>query len=135
MLLRSSIQGSGDHGNLEQFPFLETLVLDKNGLTSLAWLPPCPTLTTLWANNNALADAEALCDAVGAKFPALQMLSTMRNPCCPFLKADAGPDDYRRYRLRVLHRLPGLLSLDGSLLVQLALFFLLGVEHLLQALR
>ena len=51
---------------------------------------------------------------MAAKFPALRMLSAMRNPCCPFLKPDAGPDAYRRYRLRVLHRLPGLLSLDGT---------------------
>ena len=38
--------------NLQCFPSLQTLVLDKNGLEDIKGCPSIPTLTTLWFNNN-----------------------------------------------------------------------------------
>ena len=40
--------------NLQYFPHLETLVLDRNRLVDLTAVrcPPLPHLTTLWCNNN-----------------------------------------------------------------------------------
>lgn len=38
--------------NLQYFPSLQTLVLDKNNLEDVQECPVIPTLTTLWFNNN-----------------------------------------------------------------------------------
>lgn len=38
--------------NLQCFPSLQTLVLDKNDLQDVRGCPTIPTLTTLWLNNN-----------------------------------------------------------------------------------
>jgi Leucine-rich repeat (LRR) protein len=71
-----------DLGNLRDFPHLEVLVLDKNGLSDLSSLPVLEKVNTLWLNNNHLADLSTLMDDIVKKCPNLVFLSKMRNPCC-----------------------------------------------------
>jgi hypothetical protein len=95
---------------------LHTLILDKNGLTSLAGFPPMPALTQLWFNNNAAEDLTAFCDDVAALYPALTWLSFMRNPAAPPLVCQSEEDAAAatRYRLYVVYRLPKLQVLDAQ---------------------
>jgi len=100
--------------NLRFFTKVETVILDKNGLSDLSTCPALPTLHTLWVNNNNISDLPAFFDDVSKKFPALQYLSMMRNPGCPGLMDIVNPDleAIRLYRLYVLYRVPQLLVLD-----------------------
>jgi len=100
--------------NLRFFTRLETLILDKNELSSIASCPTLPTVRTLWCNNNAIYDLPAFIDEVLAKFPNLHFLSMMRNPACPGLMDIVNPDieAIRLYRLYVLYRFPQLQALD-----------------------
>jgi len=68
--------------NLKNFPRLEVLVLDKNGMADLSSLPVLEKVNTLWLNNNQLADLPGLMDEIVNKCPNLVFLSMMRNPCC-----------------------------------------------------
>ena len=100
--------------NLQWFTKVETIILDKNGLTDIKTCPALPTLRTLWCNNNAIVDLPAFFDDVTKKFPNLRYLSMMRNPGCPGLMDIVNPDleAIRMYRLYVLFRCPQLLELD-----------------------
>jgi hypothetical protein len=103
-------------GNLERFTALHTLILDKNGLASLAGAPVSRTVRTLWLNNNAFADLVGTLDAIAATFPGVTYLSLMRNPASPPLVVASEADlaAAARYRLYVLHRLPQLEFLDAA---------------------
>jgi hypothetical protein len=105
-----------DLADLKYFPMLETLILDKNGLTGLENCPSLSHLHTLWCNNNEISDLSAFLDCVSEKFPKLRYLSIMRNPGCPGLMNLNAPDldAIRLYRLYILHRLPQLVALDWS---------------------
>ena len=103
-------------GNVQLLPALRTLILDKNGLRSLAGFARCEGVTTLWLNNNALDDLPELCDALAASFPRVTYLSLMRNPASPPLICASEEDSAAaaRYRLYVVHRLPRLEFLDAA---------------------
>jgi len=124
------------------WPALEELILDKNALTGLVGLGPAPLpkLRTLWLNNNAIDDLEALLTSIEKLAPQLTYLSMLRNPVAPdsyFSGADAlspssgvaqasggmisssrGGDDsmesYARFRLYVCYRLKHLAFLDAT---------------------
>lgn len=100
--------------NLKYFTSVETVVLDKNGLSDISTCPRLQTLKTLWCNNNEISDLPAFLDDVCAKFPSLQYLSFMRNPACPGLMDIVNPDleSIRLYRLYVLYRFPLLRMID-----------------------
>jgi len=106
--------------NMEKFEYLETLVLDKNGLRDLSWMCPIATLRTLYVNNNNVTDLPAFIDQVKELFPNLEYLSMMRNPCCPCFwnivenEKEDEQAEYRRHRLYVLYRLPRLSFLDAT---------------------
>jgi hypothetical protein len=70
---------------LQYFEALQTLVIDHNNLTSMSHCPSIPTLKTLWCNNNQILNLSEFLDVVLKKFPNLQHLSIMRNPCTPSL--------------------------------------------------
>ena len=70
---------------LKYFEALQTLVIDHNNLTSMSNCPSIPTLKTLWCNNNQILNLSEFLDVVLKKFPNLQHLSIMRNPCTPSL--------------------------------------------------
>ena len=102
---------------LDMFTRLETLILDKNNLEGLSWCCPLPSLKTLYFNNNNVSDVDSFVSDVAKKFPALEYLSMMRNPCCPefFTITDSShQEDYRRHREYILFRLPGLQFLDAT---------------------
>lgn len=101
--------------SLESFTKLTSLVVDSNQLIShQERLPTLAHLTTLSVNDNAIDDLDVWLTCVAARFPNLTFLSMLKNPACPnyFIGKDA--KDYARYRLFVLHRLPGLKFLDSS---------------------
>ena len=100
--------------NLRYFSQVETIVLDKNGLSDISTCPELKTLRTLWCNNNEISDLPAFLDDICKKFPNLQYLSLMRNPACPGLMDIANPDleAIRLYRLYVLFRFPQLRMID-----------------------
>jgi hypothetical protein len=95
---------------------VHTLILDKNGLSSLARAPTLPAVRTLWLNNNALASLVDVLDSVAAAFPGVTYLSLMRNPASPPLvvASEADVAAAARYRLYVLFRLPRLAFLDAA---------------------
>ncbi|CBJ30549.1 conserved unknown protein [Ectocarpus siliculosus] len=101
--------------NLVCFPSLQTLVLDKNDLEDIKACPTIPTLTTLWFNNNRVADLPAFLDQVLERFPLISDLSMMRNPACPGLMDIKRPDmeACRMYRTYVVFRAPQLVTVDG----------------------
>lgn len=100
--------------NLKYFASVETVILDKNGLSDISSCPRLQTLKTLWCNNNEISDLAAFLDDICAKFPSLQYLSLMRNPACPGLMDIVNPDleAIRLYRLYVLYRFPQLRMID-----------------------
>ena len=109
--------------HMEMFTSLHTLILDKNDLSGLStwWTEttgPILSLNTLWFNNNRVgsADLEGFLGDVARIFPNLEYLSMMRNPCCPtFLDlTEARVEAYRRHRLYVIFKLPGLRFLDAT---------------------
>lgn len=54
-------------------------------------------------------------DVLCRAFPALTYLSMLRNPACPNLYfSDGEAEAYMRYRLYVIHRMPGLELLDST---------------------
>eukprot|EP00903_Cladosiphon_okamuranus_P013176 g12289.t1 len=101
--------------NLACFSSLQTLVLDKNDLEDIKACPTIPTLTTLWFNNNRVADLPSFLDQVLERFPLLSDLSMMRNPACPGLMDVKRPDleACRMYRTYVVFRAPQLVNVDG----------------------
>eukprot|EP00904_Undaria_pinnatifida_P005894 jgi/Undpi1/2434/HiC_scaffold_13.g05815.m1 len=101
--------------NLQCFPLLQTLVLDKNNLEDIKGCPAIPTLTTLWFNNNRVANLPAFLDQVFERFPKLTDLSMMRNPACPGLMDIQRPDmeACRMYRTYVVFRAQTLVTVDG----------------------
>lgn len=70
---------------LKYFEVLQTLVIDHNNLASISHCPNISTLKTLWCNNNQILNLSEFLDVVAKKFPNLQHLSIMRNPCTPSL--------------------------------------------------
>lgn len=105
-----------DCSNLHYFEKLETLVLDKNDLSTLASCPRLSTVKTLWFNNNQVEDLSDFLDELCEKLPNLTMLSLMRNPAAPPLVCVSEEDaaKARRYRLYVSYRLPKLKFLDSA---------------------
>jgi hypothetical protein len=94
---------------------LTSLVLDNNELTSASLrLPPLPALTTLWVNNNKIADLDEFLAHVRAQCPAITYLSMLKNAACPNFFTGKPSEDYHRYRRHVLSVLPSLRFLDAS---------------------
>ena len=101
--------------SLDAFKRLESLIADSNQLTSnQPFLPRIPTLTTLCVNDNDIADVEQWLTFISDAFPNLTYLSMLKNPACPNYFIGKDQQDYARYRLYVLHRIPGLKFLDSS---------------------
>jgi len=100
--------------NLEGFTRLTNLVLDNNLLTSRQNFPVIPTLETLWVNNNKIDDIETFLTVVSKSFPNLTYLSLLKNPACPNFFNGKNQDDYKRYRLYVIHRQKSLKFLDSA---------------------
>jgi hypothetical protein len=123
----------------QAWPALEELILDKNQLSTLTGLGPgpLPKLRTLWLNNNAIEDLDALLAAIEKVAPNLSYLSMLRNPVAPdsyFSDAsaaaataggvmgsgasggggDSGMESYARFRLYVCYRLKQLAFLDAT---------------------
>ena len=102
---------------LKKFKRLEELILDHNELTvSRLKLPALPMLTTLWLNNNALDDLAAVIAAVRSAAPRLEHLSLLGNPLAPNYMNGGSVLHYISYRHRVIVQLPGLVSLDCSVI-------------------
>ncbi|ELU12247.1 hypothetical protein CAPTEDRAFT_174488 [Capitella teleta] len=102
---------------INQFPNLEELIVDNNELSDDLVVASLPFLHTLMLNKNLFTNLDALLDQLSpSKFPALTYLSLLGNKACPnqLSSAENSDDDYIRYRLYVLHRLPNLKFLDAS---------------------
>lgn len=99
---------------LSRMPALRTLVLDNNVIDESCEWPPLTQLETLWVNGNRIQDLRLFLDHVTRACPRLSYLSLLKNPACPSPLIGRDLDDYQRYRLYVLHRLPQLRFLDSS---------------------
>lgn len=104
---------------VNQCTSLQRLILDGNELETLASLPIGPftkTLSTLWINTNAITDLSAAVTQISLAAPKLSHLSALFNPGS--LPPDLADDDiatnpYRQLRATIIHKLPGLLTLDA----------------------
>lgn len=108
------------HNNLSDAGFLRfyfnasCLNADYNSFEKLDSFPKLPNLDTLTLNFNSIDNINEAVRSIAKKFPELQHLSLIQNPCCPFLKINSTEAELRRYRLRIISRLTTLLTLDGS---------------------
>ncbi len=101
--------------SLDGFTKLESLIVDSNCLEAKQdRLPRLTSLTTLCVNDNNIEDIDQWLTCVTNSFPSLTYLSMLKNPACPNYFIGKDQQDYARYRLFVLHRLPGLKFLDSS---------------------
>lgn len=89
--------------------------MDSNRLVAQqSKLPRLDALATLCVNDNDIANLEQWLSCVTAAFPNLTYLSMLKNPACPNYFTGKDQQDYARYRLYVVHRLPALKFLDSS---------------------
>lgn len=100
--------------HITEFKSLDSLILDNNELKDGLIFPTAPNLKTLSLNNNKITDIEPLVASIKTSFPSVQFLSMLKNPACPNSLVGGDEDDYKRYRLRVVHLLPQLKFLDSS---------------------
>eukprot|EP00005_Dracoamoeba_jomungandri_P002063 CAMPEP_0174252584 /NCGR_PEP_ID=MMETSP0439-20130205/1994_1 /TAXON_ID=0 /ORGANISM="Stereomyxa ramosa, Strain Chinc5" /LENGTH=234 /DNA_ID=CAMNT_0015333141 /DNA_START=51 /DNA_END=755 /DNA_ORIENTATION=+ len=100
--------------NLEKFVKLDSLVLDCNEITHDQQFPHISTLKTLSLNDNEIEDLGPFLEHLKECFPKLTYLSLLKNPACPNYFTGKDPDDYKRYRLFVVHKLEQLKFLDSS---------------------
>lgn len=87
---------------------------DYNSFEMLETFPKLDNLDTLTLNFNLIDKINEAIRSISKKFPKLQHLSLIHNPCCPFLKMTSTDSDLKQYRLRIIGRLPNLLTLDSS---------------------
>jgi len=101
---------------LEKFPFLEELILDNNFIDDNSSFPRLEYLHTLSLNKNKFCNLEGLMSMMSKQVPNLRFLSLLGNEACPdqLSSMDKDENDYRIYRLYVLHHFPGLNFLDSS---------------------
>ena len=99
---------------LEALLKLKNLVVDNNALDGKGRFARLEQLTTLCVNSNSIGDLKEFVDGLVEAFPSLTYLSMLKNPACPNYFTGKDADDYQRYRLYVLHRLPRLTFLDST---------------------
>eukprot|EP00727_Mastigamoeba_balamuthi_P008692 m51a1_g4445 putative leucine-rich repeat-containing protein c10orf11 homolog (235) ;mRNA; f:134299-135459 len=97
--------------HLGGFASLTALVLDNNALGSRQQFPPMPRLRLLSVNNNNITELDEFLDSL-RPLTGLQTLSMLKNPACPSEYFGGDDDEYKRFRLYVLHRLRTLRFLD-----------------------
>lgn len=69
-----------------------------------------PELNTLSANKNNFKDLDEFLVECCVKFPKLTNLSLLKNPLCPFFVSE---EEYYKYRMKIIKKLPLLKTLDG----------------------
>lgn len=100
---------------LEGFKVLQELILDRNKLSNMKHFPKMESVVTLWVNNNNFKDSETLISEIANKFPNLNYLSMMFNPCVPNVFMDeAAANSYKHHRYYCISRLHNLQFLDAS---------------------
>ncbi|XP_063995724.1 leucine-rich melanocyte differentiation-associated protein-like [Diachasmimorpha longicaudata] len=102
---------------LKEYIHLQELILDNNDLHDLKTLPYMPNLTTLSLNNNKIDDIDMAVDKIKECCPNVIFLSLLGNPGYPDQLTDPMTNDeadYNRYRLYVIHILPGSLRFLDS---------------------
>eukprot|EP01128_Nolandella_sp_AFSM9_P003941 TRINITY_DN1733_c0_g1_i1.p1 TRINITY_DN1733_c0_g1~~TRINITY_DN1733_c0_g1_i1.p1 ORF type:complete len:253 (+),score=52.29 TRINITY_DN1733_c0_g1_i1:55-759(+) len=100
--------------NIKALRQLTSLVLDNNEIGDDNSFYPLPNLETLWINHNNISRLDRFLDEIDGKFPKLNYLSMLKNPCCPNYLVGKGSADYKEYRITVISRLPALKFLDAS---------------------
>ncbi|KAK2961272.1 putative Leucine-rich melanocyte differentiation-associated protein [Blattamonas nauphoetae] len=100
--------------NINMFANLKSLILDNNELTENVEFPDFYQLDTLCINNNKIADLRIVLDRIKRAAPNLRYLSLLKNPACPNRLIGMEDDDYSRYRLYVIWRIPNLKFLDAT---------------------
>ncbi|XP_064638009.1 leucine-rich melanocyte differentiation-associated protein-like [Lineus longissimus] len=101
---------------LEAFTKLEELILDNNDLGDSVIFPVMKNLHTLMLNKNRIVSLDNLVDKIQASLPSLTYLSLLGNIACPnqLSSFDKDEEDYQRYRVYLLHRLPKLKFIDST---------------------
>ena len=83
---------------LKDFGKLETLVLDKNQISSHTKFPNIPTLKTLWVNHNNITNLSVFIDKLVDAVPNLRYLSMLGNSACPNFLNNGTLSQYNDYR-------------------------------------
>lgn len=97
---------------LQDIPYLETLVLDYNDLTSHVKFYNLPRLHTLWVNHNNITNLGVFITMLRKSCPRLKILSMMDNDAAPSYFNGGTFAQYQDYRLYVISQLPNLRMLD-----------------------
>lgn len=105
---------------LDRFTTIEELILDNNELDDNVDFPCNLRLNTLSINKNKFQNLDKLVTKLSIAYPNLRYLSLLGNPACPDQLSNASDDenDYLRYKLFVLFKLPKLNFLDSSMLTK-----------------
>eukprot|EP00045_Choanoeca_perplexa_P005785 m.48544 g.48544 ORF g.48544 m.48544 type:complete len:157 (+) comp13293_c0_seq2:57-527(+) len=98
--------------SLKGFVAIETLILDKNKLTSHITFQHHPRLRTLWINHNQIENLAVFINTLKRSFPELRILSMMNNPAAPSYFNGGSKSENDEYRAYVISQLPALLQLD-----------------------
>ncbi|CAF0865456.1 unnamed protein product [Rotaria sordida] len=117
---------------IQNFPYLEELILDDNDLDDTHTIfPTLSNLHTLMLNKNRLQDIYKLVDQLRHAYPKLTHLSLLGNEACPYQISATNQissnntdlstfaqnrldEDYQRYRHLLIFRIPTLKFLDAS---------------------
>lgn len=99
---------------LKSFELLETLVLDKNAISSHTKFPPMPRLRTLWVNHNNITNLSVFIDKLVVATPNLRYLSMLGNDACPNFLNQGTLAQYNDYRKYVIQRMQMLTQLDAD---------------------
>ena len=97
---------------LTEFPNLQTLIVDKNRVTSNVKIPPLNRLHTLWINQNEITNLSVFIQTLAKHCPQVRYLSMMKNPAAPSFFNGGSYQQYVDYRYYVISQLPRLIMLD-----------------------
>ncbi|ELT94424.1 hypothetical protein CAPTEDRAFT_146767 [Capitella teleta] len=99
---------------LLDLPFLHTLILDRNGITSHAQFPQLSNIQTLWVNHNKISNLGIFITRLCKSFPNLRHLSMMNNEAAPSYFNGGTFMQYKDYRHYVISHFPDLITLDDG---------------------
>lgn len=113
-LTENNFTGMDDLRFLVEFPYLKTLILDKNRIKSNIHLPLMSCLQTLWLNHNQIENLVVFVQNIAEMCPNLKYLSMINNKAAPSYFNGGTLNEHNDYRMYVISKLRHLTMLDDK---------------------